>query len=124
MLKPYEVHNQFSKGFKNFVKLDPHLSALSQLKYQYSDSWWKKLNLNTFGIYILTGGRQIGKSTSCKLLIKHCLQKKTFYSESILYLPCDEIYDAKELSQKIRFFLNQIPKKKRSEEHTSELQSH
>ncbi|NGX49190.1 MAG: hypothetical protein K940chlam5_00786 [Candidatus Anoxychlamydiales bacterium] len=111
MLKPYEVHNQFTKGLKNFTKLDPHLSALSQLKYQYFDSWWKKLNLKIPGIYILTGGRQIGKSTSCKLLLKHCLQKKVFSPGSMLYMPCDEIYDAKELGQKVRFFLSQVPKK-------------
>ncbi|NGX51754.1 MAG: hypothetical protein KR126chlam5_00037 [Candidatus Anoxychlamydiales bacterium] len=111
MLKPYEVHNQLTKGFKNFTKLDPHLSALSQLKYQYSADWWKELKLNIPGIYILTGGRQIGKSTSCKLLIKHCLQKKKIAPKNMFYLPCDEIYDAKELGQKIRFFLSQVTKK-------------
>lgn len=108
MLKPYMIHNQFTKGINNFSKLDPHLLALSQLKYQYSADWWKEMKLNIPGIYILTGGRQIGKSTSCKLLLKYCLQKKFFTPENMFYLPCDEIYDAKELSQKIRFFLDQI----------------
>jgi len=111
MLKPYEVHNQFINGFKSFVKLDPHLLSLSKLKYQYSANWWKELKLNIPGIYILTGGRQIGKSTSCKLLLTYCLQKKIFNPKNMLYLPCDEIYDAKELRQKINFFLNQISKK-------------
>ena len=108
MLNTYAIHNQFIKGIENFIKQDPHLNALSQLKYQHSADWWKELKLNVPGIYILTGGRQIGKSTSCKLLMKHCLQKKLFSKDSIFYLPCDEIYDAKQLGQTIRFFLDQV----------------
>lgn len=107
----YEKHNQFKKGIKNFSQLDPHLHALSQLKYQYSADWWKELPLDTPGIYILTGGRQIGKSTSCKLLLKYCLQKKLFNPNNMLYLPCDEIYDARELGQTIRLFLDNINSK-------------
>ena len=85
MLETYANHNQFIKGLKNFTKLDPHLNALSQLKYQHSADWWKELKLNESGIYILTGGRQIGKSTSCKLLIKHCLQKKLLSKDSMFF---------------------------------------
>lgn len=108
MLNTYAIHNQFIKGIENFIKQDPHLNALSNLKYQHSADWWKELKLNVPGIYILTGGRQIGKSTSCKLLMKYCLQKKLFSKDSIFYLPCDEIYDAKQLGQTIRFFLDQV----------------
>lgn len=109
MLAPYSIHNQFKTSLKAFQQLDPHLHALSQLKYQYHPEWWTKLPLDTPGIYILTGGRQVGKSTSCKLLIKHCIEKNLFSKESILYLPCDEIYDASQLSRTIRLFLDTIP---------------
>ncbi|EKD45222.1 MAG: hypothetical protein ACD_70C00016G0003 [uncultured bacterium] len=106
MINTVTKHNQFHEnGLKYFQQSDPHLRALSELAYQYGPTWWHDLSLKSPGIYILTGGRQIGKSTSCKLLIAHCLQKKLFEPKNILYLPCDEIFDAKELSSTIRFFL-------------------
>ncbi len=111
MLSKYLIHNRFRESKTAFYQTDPHLLALSQLSYQYSFNWWRNLNFNTPGIYILTGGRQVGKSTSCKLLVKHCLQKKLFLTSQVLYLPCDEIFDAKELGQIIRFFLNEITTK-------------
>nr|NGX42869.1 hypothetical protein [Chlamydiota bacterium] len=108
MLDRYLNHNLFKAGLKQFYSTDPHLAALSQLKYQHKADWWKPLDKMTPGIYILTGGRQIGKSTSCKLLIKHCLQKRLLLPQRILYLPCDEIFDAKELGEVLRFFLKEI----------------
>ena len=108
MLSIYSWHNLFKESVKNFYENDPQLRALRQLVYQYSPDWWSGLSFDTPGIYILTGGRQVGKSTSCKLLIKHCLEEKIFPPERILYLPCDEIYDAKQLSQVLRFFLDAI----------------
>lgn len=111
MLEKYLNHNRFREGIKNFIQSDPHLLALSKLKYQYSPAWWKDLNLNTPGIYILTGGRQVGKSTACKLLIKNCLEKKLFQPKEIFYLPCDEIFDAKELGQTIRLFFEEVSNK-------------
>ncbi len=77
MLPEYEIHNTFHSSLEDFALRDPHLSALSELTYQYSPKWWENLSMDVPGIYILTGGRQIGKSTSCKLLIKHVLEKKT-----------------------------------------------
>jgi len=107
MFNAYDNHNLYkTNGLAEFQQLDPHLHALSQLKYQYSPTWWNNLSLETPGIYILTGGRQVGKSTSCKLLITHCLKEKKFDSEAIFYLPCDEIFDAKDLSRVIRSFLD------------------
>src|SRR3990167_11143813 len=113
MLTAFTKHNQFHKnGLDDFQQSDPHLRALSELTYQHSPYWWKNLSLQIPGIYILTGGRQVGKSTSCKLLIEHCLKKKIFKPTHILYLPCDEIFDAKELSTILRFFLQTIGEKK------------
>lgn len=108
MLNKYINHNQFRNTFDRFTKTDPHLLALSELKYQHSSDWWRRINLSTPGIYILTGGRQIGKSTSCKLLIKYCLENQIFTPNEILYLPCDEIFDAKDLSEILRYFFNTI----------------
>lgn len=112
MLTAFLNHNYFKESLDTFCQLDPHLRALAQLQYQYSSCWWTQLSLNTPGIYILTGGRQVGKSTSCKQLIKYCLENKSFMPDAILYLACDEIYDAKELSRILRFFLDSVSNNK------------
>lgn len=111
MLSKFEFHNKFKQDLALFLREDPQLGSLARLKYQHSADWWSRLSLETPGIYILTGGRQVGKSTSCKLLIAHCLQKKIFTPETTLYLPCDEIYDASELSNWITQFLDSVEDK-------------
>lgn len=108
MLLKFEYHNQFRQNLEQFLNSDPQLRPLSLLKYKHSARWWDSLSPKTPGIYILTGGRQVGKSTSCKLFIAHCLQENLFDSEAIFYLSCDEIYDAAELSQEITQFLDSV----------------
>lgn len=112
MREKYIVHNKFLENISFFNKNDPHLYALSQLKFQYHFAWWQSLDFNIPGIYILTGGRQIGKSTSCKLLIKYCLEKKIFPPDAIFYLPCDEIFDAKQFSETLRSLLSDVGKQR------------
>ena len=107
----FAVHNRFNGKISNFLEQDPHLLTLSQLTYQHSPDWWKNIPADAHGIYILTGGRQVGKSTSVKLWIAHCLKKKIFTPDHILYLPCDEIFDAAEFSKIIRDFLKTVEKK-------------
>lgn len=106
MFEQFDYHNRFKQSIEVFLREDPQLSALSRLRYQHSANWWHHLSLDTSGIYILTGGRQIGKSTSCKLLIAHCLTQKIFAPDNVLYLPCDEIYDATTLRQYLTTFLD------------------
>ena len=108
MLMAYQSHNRFRESLAAFEAADPHLLALSQLKLQHDFDWWHTLDLAVPGIYILTGGRQVGKSTSCKQLIYQALQQQQFRSEHVLYLPCDEIYDAKALSNVLRLFLREV----------------
>ncbi len=107
MLEQYLNHNRFKESLSEFYRFDPQLHTLSQLKFQCDLDWWKQLQLDQAGIYLLTGGRQVGKSTSCKLLIKHCLQKKLLPAKQMFYLPCDEIFNAKELSKILRYFLEE-----------------
>jgi len=105
MFDQYQIHNLFRNNVDTFLAEDPQLKSLSLLTYQYRDLWWQPFDLTEPGVYILTGGRQIGKSTSCKLLIAHCLRNNIFTPNDIFYLPCDEIIDAKELSQLLRGLL-------------------
>jgi uncharacterized protein len=103
----YTLHNQFNISIEAFQARDPHLQSLSRLTYQYHFDWWKDLAFEHPGIYILTGGRQVGKSTSCKQLLLQVLKQKTIKPNNLFYLPCDEIFDAKELGVTLRLFLDE-----------------
>lgn len=109
MLELFNTHNRFWQDESSFFEDDPHLSILAQQPYQFHEQWWHSLNFNEPGIYILTGGRQVGKSTSCKLLLADCLKQQRFAAQQLFYLPCDEIFDAKHLAQVLRQFLNNTP---------------
>jgi len=111
MRESYKTHNKFKESVDAFIHDDPHLHSLAELQYQYQFDWWHQLSLDTPGIYILTGGRQVGKSTSCKQFIAHCLQTKKLDAKNIFYLPCDEIFDAKELGNKLRLILDELDNK-------------
>lgn len=112
MLDKYVNHNRFKQSLDDFEHNDPHLMTLNRLTYQFSARWWHELDIQTPGVYILTGGRQVGKSTSCKQLIQHVLVNHQLMAEQIFYLPCDEIFDATSLSLLLRNFLDSvIPKR-------------
>lgn len=107
MLERYLNHNRFLNNISDFERNDPHLMALSKLAYQHSARWWHKLDLATPGIYILTGGRQVGKSTSCKQLLEYALNTKQLSTPRCFYLPCDEIFTAEQLSITLRYILDE-----------------
>lgn len=101
-------HNRFKNSLSDFIQNDPHLTRLAKMKLKHPLDWWQQLSLDAPGIYILTGGRQVGKSTSCKLLIQHSLENNLLPASHIFYLACDQIFDAKELSSVLRDLLDNI----------------
>ncbi len=108
MFKFNIAHNLFYESIEKFAQSDPHLYFLASQPYQHNGNWWQEMNLAEPGVYILTGGRQVGKSTSCKQLILHCLEKNFFSPEQIFYLPCDEIFLVTELAFTLRNFLSTL----------------
>ena len=109
VLNEYSKQNLHWEGLAIFSKQDPQLSNLAKLAYKDAADWWQALSWREPGIYILTGGRQVGKSTSTKLLIQDWLKAKHFQPHQIFYLPCDEIFDAKQFSVVVRTFLDAVP---------------
>jgi predicted AAA+ superfamily ATPase len=93
-------------GLERFKKDDPHLSKLQNCKFRHPLDWWRGVDWESPGIVILTGGRQIGKSTSTKLLMLDKIEKSGFAPEAVFYLPCDEISDMEHLSRVVRSFLD------------------
>jgi hypothetical protein len=105
MFDLYEPHNRFRRSVEDFKNTDPHLFPLRKLPLVHPLDWWREIDWTAPGIYVLTGGRQIGKSTSLKLLIAEKLKERAFTADRIFYLPCDQILDFRELARTIELFL-------------------
>ncbi|MEW6687089.1 MAG: hypothetical protein AB1393_12950 [Candidatus Edwardsbacteria bacterium] len=76
MKNELQPHNLFKKDINSYLNNDPHLNHLRDMKYIFRSSLEKKIPLHLPGIYILTGGRQVGKSTLIKLVIKNLLMEE------------------------------------------------
>lgn len=77
-----EIHNQFRESIARFESHYPHLKKLKSLKFVYESKLLEEKNFLIPGIYLISGGRQIGKTTFLKQLILKLLQEKTFLPEN------------------------------------------
>ncbi len=99
MIDEMIVHNQFKESIQRFKNHDPHLKKLLPLPLVYRSPL---LNTSVFkipGIYLITGGRQIGKTTFLKQLILELLKKGTS-ADNILFLT-GEIIDTHQILRRI-----------------------
>ena len=106
----FEIHNLHWKGLRRFEEGDPHLTFVKELKYIAPLDWWKQIPRTEGGIYLLTGGRQIGKSTSLKLFMQFLMNTSKFKEspQRLFYFPCDQIMNRQHLYEIIQSFLGQV----------------
>lgn len=100
----FNVHNSHWNDSSKFRLTDPHLVALSGQALIYESPLISQLPANTPGIYSLTGGRQIGKTT----LIKQWMAKLIsdgIEPTSIAYLTGELIDDHHSLVRLLSEFL-------------------
>lgn len=104
MIPELDIHNQFKESISRYKNHDPHLKRLIELPLVYHSPLLKEQTFNTPGIYLITGGRQIGKTTFLKQLILRLLSKKTA-PKNILFLT-GEIIDTHHILRQIidRFY--------------------
>jgi predicted AAA+ superfamily ATPase len=105
-------HNLFVNSIDLYLENDPHLSSLENQKYIQQPSLVHEIPFRIPGVYILTGARQVGKSTLIKLFIKELLLKKTCSPDQVFYLPCDIIRSFQELINEIGHFFNRCQRDK------------
>lgn len=108
MKEDFIIHNLFWKGRDEFTKRDPHLMRLEGLPFVHKPELETEIPVLTPGIYILTGGRQVGKSTLLKLIILRLLKERKVSPKQIYYLPCDTIADYNQLLFEIEQFRSSI----------------
>ena len=112
MKEDFAIHNLFWKNIDQFEKVDPQLSRLEGLPYLHKSILEDEIPILTPGIYILTGSRQVGKTTLLKLIIKNLLKKQKVEPSQIYYLPCDTIGNYKQLLFEIEQFRLSIDSEK------------
>ena len=92
----FQLHNSHLKGALVYKKTDPQLLKLQELKYIHSPKEIDKFLKLPTGIYTLSGGRQIGKSTLLKQWVLRLVESQV-PPQSIRYITGELISDHKEL---------------------------
>lgn len=114
MLDRFLEHNRHIQSENAFLTGDPQLLRYSQQKYKADFKVLHALPTDKPGIYTLSGGRQLGKSTCCKLLMARLLREKKTLPGNIAYLPCDSLIDRTDLYHVVKQFLRNIEKEYRA----------
>ena len=86
MIEELDIHNQFRESLDRFKIFDPHLKKLTSLKFVYRSNLLHEKSLLLPGIFVITGGRQIGKTTFLKQLIVKWLEEGLFSSDNIFFI--------------------------------------
>jgi predicted AAA+ superfamily ATPase len=104
----FQPNNAHLTAPEDFRKMDPHLRRLYAEKLVYRADLIDKIPVNTPGIYSLTGGRQIGKTTLLKQWMEYLLALGT-PPQSIYFLSGELISDYQSLYTLIQNQLNTMP---------------
>jgi predicted AAA+ superfamily ATPase len=106
LLERFNLHNQHWEGLDRFKNHDPQLKRLEGLPYLYKSPLLAEIPTEISGIYLLDGGRQVGKSTLLKQLMQGVLEKGQFPADHILFLTGEIIRNQDDLRRTLEVFLN------------------
>jgi predicted AAA+ superfamily ATPase len=101
-------HNSHHEDPESFVGNDPHLKQLSKQPLVHHSTLLNKLPIDTPGIYSISGGRQVGKTTLLKQWMNELLSKRVD-PQAIIYLTGELIDDHHSLVRIISDLLVSIP---------------
>jgi predicted AAA+ superfamily ATPase len=104
----FEIHNLFRYSLEEFITRDPQLRRIAKLPFSYVSSLIHEQSLKCPGIYLITGGRQIGKSTFLKQFILNLLESDFVKSENIFYLAGELIDNHHALIRVLENFCNPL----------------
>lgn len=83
----FEIHNLFKNSVTEYQSYDPQLRRIAKLPFTYLSPLALEPNFKQAGIYLITGGRQVGKTTFIKQYILQLLEQDHISPENILFLP-------------------------------------
>jgi hypothetical protein len=91
----------------DFIEKDYHIKTYNEQSLKWYPKILSEFNLNHNNIYTLRGPRQIGKTTSIKLLIKKLL-KQNAKNTNIFYYSCNNIDNYNEFLDLLNVYLDWI----------------
>lgn len=100
MNEEFIIHNQFKESLSRYRHHDPHLKKIKGLSLVYHSPLLEESKLHNPGIYLITGGRQVGKTTFLKQFILRLLEKRKVNPENILFLS-GELIDTHHILRRI-----------------------
>ena len=100
LLDELEIHNQFKESIARFRDNDPQLKRLKNLPLVYYSSLLDEQTFQNPGIYLITGGRQIGKTTFLKQFILQLLVREKIDPRAIFFIS-GEIIDTHHILRRI-----------------------
>ena len=103
-----ESNPQWS-SVERFCEEDKHIRDLNASKYQHD--FRLEDEVSSAGVYLLFGGRQIGKTTALKQLLQKVLLRGEVLASQTLYLNCDFLIERDELERVLRDFYSNIEKR-------------
>jgi uncharacterized protein len=97
--------NPWWMGKQNIEK-DEDYRKWNEKKFKWNPEIVDEIPISCFSLNFIFGPRQVGKTTSVKLLIKKLLDEKKIIPEQIFYFRCDELKDYKELADVLKEYLD------------------
>lgn len=95
-----------------FSKEDKHLRDLNRCRFKYDFRFEEEIKSQ--GVYLLFGGRQVGKTTGLKQLLQKVLVGGEYLPTQTLYLNCDFLIEREELEKVLRDFYSKIDRAKKN----------
>lgn len=89
----------------DFINQDYHIENMNRQLIKWRPKILSHFKLNSDNIYTLRGARQIGKTTSLKILIKELLEKE-IKSANIFYYSCNNIDNYQDFINILDIYLN------------------
>lgn len=101
MREEFFIHNLFRESLERFSREDPHLQRAARQPFTYLSPLVNAPEFRQPGILMLTGGRQVGKTTCLKQLIEKILKEGRANPSNIAFLAGELIRDDTELRHEI-----------------------
>ncbi|MFZ4397497.1 MAG: hypothetical protein ACOYOU_17935 [Kiritimatiellia bacterium] len=89
MKEEFQIHNLFRDSVERFLRDDPHLRRAAAQPFLYVS---ELVNTPAFlepGIFMLTGGRQVGKTTCLKQFLAKLLRENRLQPDQVSFLTGD-----------------------------------
>ena len=101
MKDEFQIHNLFRESQDRFFKEDPHLRRAALQPFSYTSPLVDTPEFLKPGILMVTGGRQVGKTTCLKQFMAKVLREGLINSENVVFLAGELIRDDSELLREI-----------------------